>query len=208
VNDLPGLTSMNPGPDSPSELRSWWQSPFDASTVGVVALFSGVILWNALFPGFYYMVFVFALVLFWGGLSTWILLRLAMAGIGTRRTGRPVRWNGVAGVLSLMCLVTVAVLTRLPLFAGFALARADLEETLVNDAEPGESFQLARSRAGIYGILQEAHRRCHHKDRIYITLSSDPEAGFVHSPDGVDDLCFNSGTTGHLAGDWYWMAED
>ena len=135
-------------------------------------------------------------------------MRLAIAGIGSRLTGRPVSWKGVAGVLALMGIVTVAVLTKLPLHAGFAWARADLEQTLERDQQPGEDFALAYSQAGPYGFFQLARRRCHDEGRIYFTLANDYEAGFVHSPNGIDDLCYNSGSKGHRVGEGYWMAED
>jgi hypothetical protein len=57
-------------------------------------------------------------------------------------------------------------------------------------------------------VHQEARRRCHHRDRIYFSLANDSEAAFIYSPNGIDDLCYNAGSTCHLCGNWYWMAED
>ncbi len=31
---------------------------------------------------------------------------------------------------------------------------------------------------------------------------------FAYSESGIDDLCYNSGSKGHLLGNWYWMKED
>ena len=110
--------------------------------------------------------------------------------------------------MTLATVVSAVIALKLPLHAGFALARADLDRALRQDQQPGETFSLARSRYGIYSIRQQAHRRCHREDRIYFTLANDSEAAFVYSPSGIDALCYNSGSKGHLSGDWYWMAED
>lgn len=39
-------------------------------------------------------------------------------------------------------------------------------------------------------------------------LADDSEAGFIYSPGGIADLCYNSGNSGHLMGPWYWMKAD
>ena len=68
---------------------------------------------------------------------------------------------------------------------------------------------LSRASAGVYSFFQLAQRRCSHDpERIYFRLSNDKEAGFVYSESGIDNLCYNSGSKGHLSGNWYWMAED
>lgn len=33
-------------------------------------------------------------------------------------------------------------------------------------------------------------------------------AAFVHAPGGIDDLCYNTGSAGHLIGSWYWKVDD
>lgn len=195
----------------PTENQSpaaWWQRPFDGYTLTLAALFCGAMLWNALFPGFYYMLFAFFVITLWGGIAAVVGVRLLIAGIGNLVTGRPVVWAGWGGVMVLITVVSAVILLKLPLHAGFALAQADLDRAVQEDLKPGDSFSLARSQYGIYGIRQTAHRRCHHKDRIYFALANDSEAAFVYSPSGIDDLCYNSGSKGHLAGNWYWMAED
>lgn len=185
-----------------------WRSPFDAYTLAFAAMLAGAVLWNALFPGFYYMDFIFFVTMLWMSLATVVFLRLLLASIASRRTGRPVVWAGWLGVATLLCVVSVAILLKLPLHAAFAFARSELDRAIEQDRQPGETFPLANSSYGIYSIYQQAQRRCHHEERIYFTLANDAEAAFVYSPSGIDDLCYNSGTKGHLSGDWYWIAED
>ncbi|MGK0217571.1 MAG: hypothetical protein ACI9HE_001049 [Planctomycetota bacterium] len=187
---------------------AWWQRPFDHTTLLIVALPSGAILWSAIQPSFYYMTFVFILTFYWLGISSFLVARATLAEFGSRLSGRPVRWSGWRLVLGLMSAVTLAILTKAPLYAGFALARADLDWAIANDMEPGESFHLARSNYGPYPMYQLAERSCHNKDRVYFNLSADTEAAFIYSTSGIDELCYNSGSKGHLGGNWYWMAED
>ena len=171
-------------------------------------MLSGAMLWNALFPGFYYMDFIFFPVVLWASVGAVLIVRLLIASMGTRLTGRPLVWTGWRGVMILIFVVSVVVWLKLPLHAGFALARADLDRAIQQDLQPGDTFHLARYRYGIYPIHQQARRRCHHEDRIYFMLANDPEAAFVYSTSGIDDLCYNSGSKGHLSGNWYWIAED
>lgn len=174
----------------------------------VVALPSGAVLWSAIYPGFYYLVFVGILAMYWLGLGAFLLVRTIIAASGARLTGHPVQWAGWSGAVALMTLVSVVILAKLPLRAAFAFARADLEQAILRDTRPGDSFHLMRYIYGPYPIHQLAERRCHHKDRVYFNLASDPESAFIYSTSGIDDLCYNSGSKGHLTGNWYWMTED
>ena len=192
---------------SPPESRTppaWWQRPLDGYTLTFASLISGAMLWEARYPSF-----VFSVVMLWAGTAAVIGIRLVIAGIGTLLTGRPVVATGWRGVMALVTIVSVVLVSRLPLHAGFALARTGLDRALQEDQQPGDSFQLSRYQYGVYGIRgQTARRRCHHEDRIYFELATDKESAFVYSPSGIDDLCYNSGSKGHLSGHWYWMAED
>ena len=165
-------------------------------------------LWEARYPSFYYMTFVFLLVMLWAVVAAVVSVRSVIAGMGTLLTGRPVVSTGWRGVVALITLVSVVIVLKLPLHAGFALARTDLDRAVQEDQQPGDTFHLSRYQYGIYGIHQTARRRCHHKDRIYFELATDKESAFIYSPSGIDDLCYNSGSKGHLSGNWYWMAED
>lgn len=198
---------MNQAAENPNP-TSWWQRPFDSFTLTIAALLSGVMLWNGLFPSFYYMSFVFFVMALWGALAAMLLVRLPLASLGMQLTGRPIIWTGWRGVMTLVSVVSVATLLKVPLHMGFALARAGLDRAIDEEMQAESTFPLSRSVHGIYAIQQQAQRRCHHEDRIYFTLANDSEAAFVYSPSGIDDLCYNSGDKGHLAGNWYWMAED
>ena len=108
----------------------------------------------------------------------------------------------------LPAVVTLLVAFKAPMHLGFAFARPALDQVIKMDFEPSGSFSISKASVGPYSIYQQANRDCHDKSRIYFTLSNDVEAGFVYSTTGIDDLCYNSGSKGHLSGNWYWMAED
>lgn len=189
---------------------SLWQRPFDGSTLAIVSMASGVVLWRSMYPSFHYMVAPFAVGLLWALLAVLVLVRLVIAEAGCRLTGRRIHWRGMGGTLALLTAVSAAALLKLPLHLGFAFARPAFDQAIAQDLEPGESFPLANSSYGPYSVIQQARRRDRerHADRIYFTLADDTEAGFVYSESGIDDLRYNAGSKGHLTGNWYWMAED
>jgi len=197
-----------PQAESSPRPYAWWQRPYDGLTLTIVAMVSGVLLWEGMFPAFYYMVHLFIVPAWAIVLGTFIATRIALAIPFARATGRPIVWSGAAGVLGLAGVVMVSLLLKVPLHVGFAFAESDLNRTIAEEAEAGQDFHLSRSSYGLYGVLQLARRKCHDDQRIYFTHANDGEAAFVYSTNGIDDLCYNSGTKGHLSGNWYWIKED
>lgn len=192
------LASPEPPQASPA-------GPFDRYTFAAAAALSAILLWEARLPGFYYLKIIFFLGALWASLCGLVAVRLVLAGL----TGREVPSTGWRGVLLLPAIATALVAFKAPLHLGFAFARPTFDHVIEHDLQPGESFPISRASAGVYSFFQEARRRCRHDpDRIYFRLSNDKEAGFVYSTSGIDDLCYNSGSKGHLSGNWYWMAED
>ena len=43
---------------------------------------------------------------------------------------------------------------------------------------------------------------------VFFQFLHDGEAAIIYSESGIDELCYNSGSKGHLFGNWYWMKED
>jgi hypothetical protein len=39
-------------------------------------------------------------------------------------------------------------------------------------------------------------------------FESDGKQAAIHAPDGISNLNYNTGTAGHLMGDWHWFCED
>ena len=185
-----------------------WQLPFDRYTLALVSGLSAVVLWRAMLPSFYYMRFIFFLTMLWGSISLALSIRVVIALVGTFLTKRAALWTGWRSVVLLPAVVTLLVAFKAPMHLGFAFARPALDQVIKMDFEPSGSFSISKASVGPYSIYQQANRDCHDKSRIYFTLSNDVEAGFVYSTTGIDDLCYNSGSKGHLSGNWYWMAED
>ena len=105
---------------------AWWQRPFDASTLTLTAMMSGVLLWHALFPSFYYMNDFAFVVMFWGVLAAWLSVRIIIAGVWSRVSGRSVVATGWRGVAALVAFVTLLIVFRLPLHTAFAFAQPEL----------------------------------------------------------------------------------
>jgi hypothetical protein len=184
------------------------QRPFDNWTLVPVSLLCGIVLWHSLFPGFYYLAILFVLLWLWMFVAGLVAIRVTIATFVARRKGTPIDATGWLPVLGVPLLLTVAAIFKLPLHASFALARADFEHVIAHEVQPTESFPLLKHHYGLYPIRQTARRRCHDPERIYFQFSNDGEAAIVYSPTGIDDLCFNSGSKGHLVDNWYWMKAD
>ncbi|MEX0712907.1 MAG: hypothetical protein WD278_11195, partial [Pirellulales bacterium] len=65
----------------------------------------------------------------------------------------------------------------------------------------------ADQRCGLYTISAAASRK-QVPERLVFVLADDAESGFIYSPNGIEGFRYNSGNTGHLFGNWYWMKED
>ena len=113
-------------------------------------------------------------------------------------------------------ILTVAVVFKVPIRLGFALIRPALERVL--EGRTAASFEglQADIPAPLYRVSAEATNQRMKRDRergvntnrVLFVVAGDSEAAFIYSPGGVDDLAFNSGSVGRLAGNWYWMKED
>ena len=173
---------------------------------------SGIVLWEALFPAFYYLQWIGYLSLLWGLVSLVCLGQLlTLRGMARwRRGGLPGGFRTGAGfIMALLVLVTLCIAFKPPLRVSFLLAKPTLEDAL---QEHGDDLDMIGKLpkyhdCGIYPI-KGATRRCHRKDRIYFQFRNDGESAIIYSESGIDDLCYNSGSKGHLLGHWYWMKED
>ena len=182
--------------------------PFDRYTLAVSSALSAIVLWEARLPGFYYLGIIAYLYFLWVGIFGVIGLRLTLSMALASRLGRPSLSRGWSGVMLLPAVATTLIALKLPLHVGFTFARPTLDQVIEQDLKAGDSFPISKAGAGPYSIFQQALRRCHDKSRIYFRLSNDSESGFVYSTDGIEDLCYNSGSKGHLSGNWYWFSED
>ncbi len=187
-----------------------WKRTLERLSLVFAGAACGVLLYLALFPAFYYMMWaglvpaLWIAVLIGHTVQTWILLLVA----ASKKLPLPTNQGGNGKfLLSLVVLVTFAVGLKLPLHFSFLLARPGLEESLAAHSDDLSQVRHASHDYGLYQIGR-AERYCHNKDRIYFRFQNDSESAMIYSESGIDDLCYNSGNKGHLFGNWYWMKED
>jgi hypothetical protein len=123
---------------------------------------------------------------------------------------RPTTCGYEAIFLLVPVVTTVLIVLQVPLRVGFLTAWPRLDSIARKAHAEGTLRLRGDVRCGLYTIsmMASARRKCHIPGRVYFLLAADQESGFVYSPGGVERLCYNSGTTGHVIGNWYWMAED
>ncbi|MBN1256278.1 MAG: hypothetical protein JXA52_01085 [Planctomycetes bacterium] len=179
------------------------------------------ILWLLLFglyPGFYYLNHMAFLCLVWCGLLLYFPLKILIQLILRNHYQVTAIKNEKAFKswiypFIILLIATVLFGFKVPLRIGFLTSRPGLER-LANEMADDRTKTLSENiRCGLYEISAEAtnYRRNLARDknqRVALILANDHETGFIYSPDGIDDLVYNAGNSGHLLGDWYWMAED
>ena len=187
-----------------------WQQFFEQTSLAFAGACSGVVLYLALFPSFYYMAWIFFGVMLWGVVALGYLCQaLPLLAIA--------RWKRVTlpsspprslkFIIGMLVLVSVLVGFKVPLRTSFLLARPGLERALADYHDDLDQVGRVHYNFGLYRI-RKAYRGCHKKDRVFFEFLNDSEAAIIHSTSGIDDLCYNSGSKGHLFGNWYWMKED
>src|SRR5262249_33648527 len=145
------------------------------------------------------------------------LLRLSVVGFLAWRAKTPppsrVSRRRRDALFFLIPLATTLLIGfKVPLKIGFLTALPGM--TRLVDSTPGDRVPRlsADQRCGIYSISASASARFggrpRNEGRIIFILADDHEAGFIYSLNGIDDLNYNSGSAGHLFGNWYWMKED
>ncbi len=187
-----------------------WQRLLERTTLAFAAACCGVVLYLALYPGFYYMAWLFFVVMLWGVVAIACLGHaLAMFAIARLKRVSPplLPTSGLGFIGGMLVLVSMLVAFKVPLRVSFLLARPGLEKALAENQDDLTRVGIVSYDFGLYQI-SKAYRGCHKKDRVFFQLRDDSEAAFIHSRSGIDDLCYNAGSKGHLFGNWYWMKED
>ncbi len=187
-----------------------WQQFLEQTTLAFAGACSGIVLYLALFPSFYYMAWLSFGLMLWGVVAFACLCHaLALFAIARfkRATLPPSALPTPLFILGMLVLVTLLVGFKVPLHASFLLAEPGLEAALAEHSDDLEDIGRRYYNFGIYSI-KNASRACHKKDRVYFRFRDDHEAAIIYSESGIDDLCYNSGNKGHLTGNWYWMKED
>jgi hypothetical protein len=186
-----------------------WQQFFERTSLAFAGACSGVVLYLALFPSFYYMAWLPLVGMLWGvvalGCACQVSALLAVAR--WKRVAPPSRPGSLNFIFGMLVLVSVLVGFKAPLHASFLLARPGLEEALADHRDDLDQVGLVYHNYGLYQF-RKADRHCHKKDRVFFQFLNDSEAAIIYSESGIDDLCYNSGNKGHLFGNWYWMKED
>jgi len=187
-----------------------WQQLLERMTLAFAGACSGVVLYLALFPGFYYMAWIFFGMMLWAVVAAGCLFQvLALQAISRwkRVTPPSPSANGLGFIVGMLGLVSLLLAFKAPLRASFLLARPGLVEALAEHHADLSQVGLVHHNYGIYHF-RKADRRCHRKDRVFFQFLDDAEAAIIYSESGIEDLCYNSGSKGHLFGNWYWMKED
>ena len=187
-----------------------WQQLLAQTALAFAGACSGVVLYKALFPNFYYMAWIFWVMMLWGLVALVTLcqaLILWVVGRCKRVTLLPSPLTGAGFIAGMLILVTLLVGFKVPLRVSFLMARPTLEQALAEYSDDLDQIGQRYYNFGIYSICR-AYRGCHKKDRVYFQFRDDSESAIIFSESGIDDLCYNSGNKGHLLGNWYWMKED
>jgi len=181
----------------------------------------GVVLWKALFPAFYYMQWLFFLIMLWGVVSLGYLCgALALSAVARLRGGTQCSssTDGLGFTLGMLVVVSLLVVFKVPLHASFLVAKPGFEEALADHHDDLAQVGRVHHNFGLFQI-SKAYRGCRHgdgecprssqnKNRVFFQFRDDSEAAIIYSENGVSELCYNSGSKGHLFGNWYWMKED
>ncbi|MGI9242170.1 MAG: hypothetical protein ACR2RV_15330 [Verrucomicrobiales bacterium] len=121
-------------------------------------------------------------------------------------------------ITGMLVVTTSLVLLKVPLRASFLFAKPGFEQALEDYHDDLEQVGIVHHNFGLYEI-SKAYRGCvhgnggcsnsvEHKDRVFFRFRNDSESAFIYSENGIKNLCYNSGSKGHLVGNWYWMKED
>ena len=188
----------------------WW-------TAGVVALPGLPLLWWGIWPEFYYMTHIAMLFLLWIATLVLVLLRSAVSGTVAKLKGyrQDSVWSEVLGIgraLAPAVLVTLLLLTNMPLRLAFLTAKPELDRII--DATPkGTPLRVADGEeVGWFGLWRidtaRSERRGRWQDVPCHVVYLDCGGGFVHFTGDIVDFQYNDGSHGWLIGDWYWFKED
>lgn len=158
----------------------------------LVLLVAVPLLYGSLYPAMYYM----AWAVFVPGFA---LLALAVLGVRLALVGRPDRW-AVPSVLLTVVVVT-AVALHLPMKLAFAGSQSALDRAVV-------SAHLRSGAVGFYTFARGPEPDYCGTRGITVFALSNNQGAFVHAPRGIDALCYNEGSAGHISGDWYYKIDD
>lgn len=174
--------------------------------LGLLALVS-LFLWSAR-PAFYYMEFALLILLAPLALGGIILL----VWLYRKQKKRP-EFPALTPLFILTGVLLLALLVSLPFQApmrlAFLTAKPALEEAVAQWRTAGDSSTGEELTTGLYSFQgATSNPKRNPPGALIFRFKSDHEQAFIHSPEGIENLSYNSGTKGHLIGDWYWMCED
>lgn len=189
---------------------SRWQQLFGRMILAFAGAGSGIGLYLALYPGFYYMTWFFFLIMLWALLAVGYLgqvIALQLIALVKRDTLPCLPAKGLGFIIGMLVVVSLLLVFNVPLHASFLLAKPGLEEALTQHHDDLSAVGRVHHNYGLYRF-SKADRRCHKQDRVFFQFLHDGEAAIIYSESGLEDLCYNAGSKGHLFGNWYWMKED
>ena len=186
--------------------------------LGNVIAFCGVtlllllLIWWSLFPWFYYLLNIISIFIY----SLILLFFILLLGVLTKHdSDRSIRklWIFLVGA---SVIFTVSTLYQIPMKLSFFFAKPTLDAFIQKHRDLSIFKGNEIISAGLYDFSipysvkrnnYDTERSCN-SGKTLLFFANDNEGAFVYSTNGIHDLCYNSGSKGHLLENWYWMAED
>jgi hypothetical protein len=198
----------------PAEIRSVKEDHrFNRIASGLLLGLFGFTFFLSLFPAFYYMN---GIILVIGSVflaCSLLVLKIALLTISPEGADKgrvwKVNWKWFAGALIALWASTYY---GLPLKLGFLTIHSKLERIVAQTEARSTNILSADIDSPLYRIsakwTNERSRDGLNPTKILFVFANDWESAFVYSPGGIANLAYNSGSAGHLFGNWYWMKED
>ncbi len=174
----------------------------------VVTVLLLLLVWCSFFPGFYWLANIILIVFYWFVLFIFLFI----SGVLGRHNHRYIRksWRCL---LAVSVIFTASTFFQVPMKLSFIFAKPGLDQFVQKYPSLQNYEGNALISAGLYDFsLPISVKRkkmdstgCNHK-KIILFINS--ESAFIYSTNGIKDLCYWSGSKGHLLENWYWMAED
>lgn len=215
---LPPLNAITSNPTLPRARVASLLRFLDFLKAFVLYAIFAFVLWLSFHPSFYYLVWFPVIYCTAIVVALAHVAQLLLDFLGFRyevTVSRRIRFPQNLA-LALLAIWGVSIFARIPLRLAFLTAWPALNRAIdgQNPATfPGLSSDILTPLFKIdadssNSSLTYSRAQGYNTNRILLFLADDHECAFIYSPEGIDNLAYNSGAAGHLFGPWYWMAED
>ena len=177
-----------------------------------VTLFLLLLVWCSLFPWFYYLLNIVSIFIY----SLIFLFFILVFGVLTKHNGNSGNRKLWLYLFYVSVIFIVSTFYQIPMKLSFISAKPTLDAYIQQHGELSIFKGDEIISAGLYDFSipysvtrnnYDSKRSCN-LGKTLLFFENDTEAAFIYSTNGIHDLCYNSGSKGHLLEKWYWMAED